>query len=56
MTVEEFRAAIAAATEAEALRAIVDEFVPTFTRLPEAERRPLRALWNARLEKLGVRV
>jgi len=56
VTVEEFRTQIAAATTSEELRTIVDQFVPIFTKLPEDERRPLRNLWNARLQVLGVRV
>jgi len=56
VTAAEFRAAIAEATEADALRTIVDQFVPIFIKLPEDERRPLRNLWNARLQVLGVRV
>jgi hypothetical protein len=56
VTDAEFRTKIAAATTAEALRAIVDEFAPFFAKLPEAERRPLRAAWDARQQALGIRV
>lgn len=56
MTPEAFRTAIAAGVTAEALRLVVDAFKDTFAKLPEDQKRPLRALWNARLLKLGVEV
>jgi hypothetical protein len=56
MTVEEFRASIAEATTAEAMRAIVDQFVPVFTKLPNTEKDKVRKEYNARVAALGVTV
>lgn len=56
MTPTEFKAAIAEARTAEELRKIVDEFVPVFANLSNAEKNLVRKKWKARQLELGVRV
>lgn len=56
MTPEAFKVALAAGVTAEDLRTTVDLFKATFAKLPEDQKRPLRALWKERQQQLGVEV
>lgn len=54
--VEEFKAAVKAATTAEELRAASNDFVPVFVKLSVYDKNVCRLAWKQRRDELGVKV